>query len=84
MFERELRFVTENSDELATVDPFYLPQIALSLLQEHTARFIAVYDPENNMKTIFIAHYNAEGNTFHSRYTYCFFDGSANEHLKQY
>lgn len=84
MFKRTLRFVTENSNELATVDPFYLPQIALSLLQEHTSRFIAVYDPENNMKTIFIAHYNIAGDTIHSRYTYCFFDGSANEHLKQY
>ena len=85
MFERQLRFVTENSDELATVDPFYLPHICLSLLQEHNAKFIAVYAPDNLMRTVFVAHYNAEGpEGLRMSYTYCYFDGSKNEHLKDY
>lgn len=60
MFERTLRFVTENSDELLEVDPFYLPNDCFSLLVQHEARFIAVYDPRNHMKTLFTAHYNPE------------------------
>lgn len=85
MFECKLRFVTENSDELATVDPFYLPQICLFILQEHNARFIAVYDPDNQMRTVFVAHYNTEGpEGLRMSYTYCYFDGSTNEHLKDY
>lgn len=86
MFERKLRFVTEKSDEVATVDPFYLPNICITILAEHQARFIAVYAPDNNMKTIFVAHYNPEGapNELKDRYTYCFFDGSKNKHLEQY
>lgn len=85
MFERELRFVTENSDELATVDPFYLPHVCLSIMQEHKARFIAVYAPNNEMRTVFVGHYNPEAPDYlHTRYTYCFFDGSKNAHLKQY
>lgn len=85
MFERSLRFVTENSDELATVDPFYLPHICLAILQEHNANFIAVYAPNNEMRTVFIAHYNAEApEKIHLKYTYCYFDGSKNNHLKGY
>lgn len=86
MFERTLRFITENSDELATIDPFYLPQVCLSIMQEHKAWFITVYAPDNGMKTIFVAHYNAETkyDTLQDRYTYCYFDGSKNEHLKRY
>lgn len=86
MFERQLRFVTENSDELAMVDPFYLPHICLAIMQEHKARFITVYAPDNGMKTVFVAHYNTETehDLLSDRYTYCYFDGSKNEHLKQY
>ncbi len=84
-FERTLRFVTENSDELATVDPFYLPNICITLLNEHNARFIAVYAPDNEMRTVFVAHYNpAPEGGLHLNYTYCFFDGSQNKHLEQY
>lgn len=86
MFERELRFVTENSDELAVVDPFYLPHVCLSIMQEHKARFITVYAPDNEMRTVFVGHYNSEvqSKELHDRYTYCYFDGSKNEHLKRY
>lgn len=85
MFEQTLRFVTENSDELATVDPFYLPHVCLAILQEHNARFIAVYSPNNEMRTEFVAHYNPEApDKLHLRYTYCYFDGSNNNHLKNY
>lgn len=86
MYERELRFITETSDELATVDPFYLPHIGLSIMAEHEARFIAVKDPGNQMKTIFVGYYNTEveSQELKDRYIYCFFDGSKNEHLKQY
>lgn len=84
MFERPLRFVTEKSDEVALVDPFYLPHICITILAEHDARFIAVYDPNNEMKTVFVAHYNPETTSqeLKDRYTYCFFDGSKNSHLK--
>lgn len=86
MFERELRFVTEKSDEVLTIDPFHLPNICITILAEHEARFIAVYDPKNGMKTIFTAHYNAEteAKEVYDRYTYCFFDGSKNRHLERY
>lgn len=86
MFKRTLRFVTEKSDEMAVVDPFYLANICITILSEHEARFITVYDPQNGMKTIFVAHYNTEvkSQDLKDRYTYCFFDGSKNEHLKRY
>lgn len=86
MFEREIRFVTEKSDELAVVDPFYLPNICLTILDEHEARFITAYDPANGMRTVFVGHYNSEVESIelHDRYTYCFFDGSQNSHLKKY
>lgn len=86
MFKRQLRFVTEKSDETALVDPFYLPHICITILAEHEARFIAVYDPDNGMKTVFVAHYNPEidSQDLYERYAYCFFDGSKNKHLKKY
>lgn len=85
MFERRLRFVTEYSDEVAVVDPFYLPNICITILAEHDARFIAVYAPDNEMRTVFTAHFNGEAPDDHKlRYTYCYFDGSQNSHLKNY
>lgn len=49
MFERTLRFVTEKSDEMAVVDPFYLANVCITILAEHEARFITVYDPQKTM-----------------------------------
>lgn len=86
MWKRKLRFVTEKSDYVALANPEHLPQIAITILAEEEARFIAVYDVESGTaKTIFVAHYNAESKGDHKdRYTYCWFDGSKNAHLKQY
>lgn len=86
MNKRKLRFVTEKSDEEALVDPFYLPQICITILAQYEARFITVYDPDNNMRTVFVAHYNSDviSNELYDKYTYCFFDGSKNKHLEKY
>lgn len=86
MFKRKLRFVTEKSDEVALANPEHLPQICITILAEKEARFIAVYGIESGAAhTIMVAHYNAEAKgDLKYRYTYCFFDGSNNAHLKQY
>lgn len=87
MWKRKLRFVTEKSDYVALANPAHLPQIAITILAEEEARFIAVYDGvEDNMThTIFVAHYNYEAKgDLKDRYTYCWFDGSKNVHLQQY
>lgn len=74
MFKRKLRFVTEKCDVIALADPAYLPHICITILSEHEARFIAVYDVESGTaSTIFVAHYNAETKgDLYKRYTYCF------------
>lgn len=87
MWKRKLRFVTEKSDYVAIANPEHLPQIVITILAEEEARFIAVYDGvEGNMThTIFVAHYNCEAKgDLKDNYTYCWFDGSKNTHLKQY
>lgn len=86
MWKRKFRFVTEKSDEVALANPMHLPQICITILAEKEARFIAVYEVEyGSAQTIFVAHYNCEAKgDVKDRYTYCYFDGSKNTHLKQY